>query len=324
MVIRRSSPHPSPCEGTTSIPEQRALGGLISRRFFLSTGLCALLAGLARAGKGSPSVALAGSPAPPGLDPWVGTGFRYRVSCPALADFAEGELRIQRIRDSAHYLAVLETNLQGLVGILSMQRSDLFASLMEWSRDQGRFLPIWHADQMIRKGVWRRKVLVFRRGGNDYVEYKLGERGTRERPGNTKGQPMEDPFTAFFNWLAGAFGPLGYGRTYTIENLARRDPVVLRFDLVSREETHRERAGLADPGARKFLLRALLERELQESIRGQVDAWLDDEWVPVDARATQVRMVGEVTAQLAGRRRLPGPEREDSPPPPLRNERWSI
>jgi hypothetical protein len=100
--------------------------------------------------------------------------------------------------------------------------------------------------------------------------------------------------------------------------------MVLRFDLVSQEETGRERAGLAEPGSRKFLVRARLERELQESVRGSVEAWLDGDWVPLEGRATQVRWVGEVTAYLAGRRRLPEAERAESPSPPLQRERWSI
>lgn len=262
---------------------------------------------------GSPPMALEGS---------VGMVLEYKASCSLLEDFASGQFWIQRVRASNKYLVVMQTRLHGVVGVLALQRTDLLASLVEWVPGKRRFVPLWHGDQVARQGSWRRKVLVFERGGQAYTEHRLGPDGSRQRRADGKGRVLDDPLSAFLNWRAGAYGPLKPGQGFLIDNLARREPLSVRLTVASEDEARRRR-----PPQRtewQFLLTALLDKEVAESVQGSLEGWLDAQWVPVFAVAKNVRFMGEVWARLSGKWKLLEPERAQAPEPPLEPGRWSL
>jgi hypothetical protein len=297
-----------------------------SRRDFLeASGVALAVCSPLRAGWGT-VLAQSSSLVPPVPASWVGELVRYRADCPAIADLAAGELRFQRVKGTSKYFASLETHLQGVLGLLTLMRRDLFASLMEWSERQGRFLPIWHADQVSRKGAWRRKVLIFHPDGGGYMEHRLNPDPSRggTRRWKTQGRLLDDPLSAFYNWRAGAFGPLGYGRSYQIDTLARKEPLVLRFQTASEEEARRLLSLDPERGAKAYMVKANLEEELQEAIKGDIEGWLGEDWLPLQGRATRVRLIGEATMSLVERGRLPEPELPDAPHPPLARELWRL
>lgn len=260
---------------------------------------------------------------PPELEPWVGRALEYKVSCPLVEDFAQGQIWIQRISSSSNYLIGMKTRLQGIVGVLALQRTDLLASVVQWESAKGRFVPLWHADQVARQGSWRRKVLLFQEGGQAFTEYKLSPEGSRKKHVPAQGKPLDDPLSAFLNWRAGVYGPLRPGQVFFIDNLARRDPMTLRLAVASEEEARSKRP--ASPAENwTFLLRAELDKEVAESVRGSLEGWLDEQWVVLFAKANNVRLLGEVWARLSGRWRLLEPELKKSPEPPLEKARWEI
>ena len=296
----------------------------VHRRGFLGILVRGLAAGgLASALRPCQGWAASQDGLPQGLGSWVGQALEYKVSCSLVEDFAEGQIWVQGISSSRKYLAVMKTRLQGIVGVLALQRTDLLASLVEWEPDRGRFVPLWHADQVARQGSWRRKVLVFEARGEAYTEHKLGPDGSRKRKVPQQGRPLDDPLSAFLNWRAGVYGPLKPGQTFLIDNLARKDPLALRLRVATEEEARSKRPGSqSDQWA--FLLQADLDRELAESLRGSLEGWLDTQWVPLYARANNVRLVGEVWARLSGRWRLLEPELARAPEPPLEGSRWNV
>lgn len=259
---------------------------------------------------------------PRALEGSVGMVLEYKASCSLLEDFASGQLWIQRVRASNKYLVVMQTRLHGVVGVLALQRTDLLASVVEWVAEEGRFVPLWHGDQVTRQGSWRRKVLVFERGGQAYTEHRLGPDGSRQRRADAKGRVLDDPLSAFLNWRAGAYGPLRPGQRFLIDNLARREPVTVRLTVASEDEARSRR-----PPQRtewQFLLTARLDKEVAEGVQGSLEGWLDAQWVPVFAVAKNVRFMGEVWARLSGKWKLLEPERAQAPEPPLEPGRWSI
>ncbi len=297
-----------------------------SRRGFMKAALVAL--GSVRVpGQALHRAAMAGGPSGHGaVKALVGEGLQYRARCPLLADVASGEIRFQRIKATAQYLATLETHLQGVLGLVTLQRTDLFASLMEWSETHGRLLPLWHADQVSRKGAWKRKVLTFDGDRAGYVEHRLNPDPRRGgvRRWKTGGRVLDDPLSAFYNWRIGAFGALGAGRSYLVDNLARKEPLSLRFQTASEEESRRLLAMEPEPVGKVYHLTAHLDVELQEAFSGDIVAWLDGDWVPVEGKANRVRLVGEATAYLVRKARLSEPELPEAPPPPLARDLWRI
>lgn len=261
---------------------------------------------------------------PPRVASWVGEWLVYRMDCPIMPSFSEAKVHFQRISGSSRFLATMEFYFRGVTGFLTAQRQDLFVSLMEWSEPQRRFLPIWYAEQVSRSGKWRRKVLIFGHNDGRYVEHKIYPHRFRRRRRKTRGRVLDDPLSAFYNWRVGAFGPLRPGQTYQIDNLAKRDPFVLRFKMASEEENRRRRVMDSEPDHKAYLLKAYLDRELIEGIRGDVEAWLNDKWVPVYVKASGVKWIGEVTGYLASTGLLKEPERDTSPPPPLERKPWRI
>lgn len=300
-------------------------GSALHRRGFLAL-LLGTLAGGAGLLRGTGQVAMAAQredgALPGGMEEWVGRTLEYKASCSVVENFASGQVWIQRIRSSNQYLVVMETRLQGVVGLLALQRTDLLASLVEWVPGQGRFLPLWHGDQVARQGSWRRKVLVFEKRGEAYTEHRLSPEGSRQRHVPAQGRPLDDPLSALLNWRAGVYGPLRPGQRFVIDNLARRDSLTLRLQVASEEEARSRPPPQGDQWA--FLLQAQLDREVAESIQGSLEGWLDSQWVPVFARATNVRLVGQVWARLSGKWRLLEPERAHAPEPPLHIGRWSL
>jgi hypothetical protein len=277
-----------------------------------------------RARASDPGLRPSASEDPPGLEEWVGRGLQYRARCELVGDLATGELRLQRIRGTSQYVATFQTELEGVVGFFTLQRSDLFVTLMTWSPEHGRFLPVWHGDQASRKGNWRRKILLFQRDRDEYLEIKMGPDKRRERRWRMRGRLLDDPLSAFFNWRVGAFGALGDERDYEIDNLARKEPLTLRFRISAGSKVPGNLPAHPEAGHRAHFLRARLEEELQEAVRGDVEGWLDADWVPIEATANRVRLAGEVTATLVRRRRLPDPELASPPSPPLDQVLWRI
>jgi hypothetical protein len=256
----------------------------------------------------------------------VGEVLQYRARCPLVAEVASGEIRFRKIGGTEQYLATLETRLQGVLGLVTLQRVDLFASLMEWSERYGRLLPLWHADQVSTKGSWRRKVLTFDSDRAGYVEHRLHPDPKRGgvRRWKSAGRILDDPLSAFYNWRIGAFGALGEGRSYVVDNLARKEPLSLRFHTSPEEESRRLRAMEPEPVGKVYHLTAHLDVELHEAFSGDIEAWLDGDWVPVEGRANRVRLVGEATAYLVRKARISEPELPAAPPPPLSRELWRI
>lgn len=299
---------------------------ICSRRGFIKAAFLAL-GSMWVPGGAVHRAAIAGGPSGHGaVKALVGEELQYRARCPLLAEVASGEIRFQRITGTVQYLATLETQLQGVLGLVTLQRTDLFASLMEWSERHGRLLPLWHADQVSRKGAWKRKVLTFDGDRAAYVEHRLHPDPRRGgvRRWKTGGRILDDPLSAFYNWRIGAFGALGAGRSYLVDNLARKEPLSLRFQTASEEESRRLRAMEPDPGGKVYHLKAHLDVELQDAFSGDIEAWLDREWVPVEGKANRVRLVGEATAYLVRKARLSQPELSAAPPPPLSRDLWRI
>ncbi len=296
----------------------------MDRRAFLgilagAMGAGGLLSGL----RPAPVTAAQGEGVPPELTHWVGRALEYKVSCPLVEDFAEGQIWIQKVSSSRKYLVAMKTRLQGIVGVLALQRTDLLASLVQWEPDRGRFIPLWHADQVARQGSWKRKVLVFEQGAEAYTEYRLSPEGSRKKLVPSQGRPLDDPLSAFLNWRVGVYGPLRPGQTFLIDNLARRDPLALRLRVASEEEALSQRPA-SQAGKWAFLLKADLEKEVAESLRGSLEGWLDEQWRVLFAKANNVRLVGEVWARLSGTWMLLEQELKSSPEPPLEKARWQI
>lgn len=296
----------------------------IHRRSFVGILLKILGIGwIAKSLRPCTSEAAWGERPPPDLEAWMGRALEYKVSGPLVEDFAEGQIWIQKVSSSNKYLIVMKTRLQGIVGVLALQRTDLLASLVQWESGKGRFVPLWHADQVARQGSWRRKVLVFHNGGEAYTEYKLSPEGTKRKNVPPQGKTLDDPLSAYLNWRAGVYGPLRPGQVFLIDNLARRDPLALKLRVASEDEARSKRP--ASQGENwSFLLRADLEREVADSIRGSLEGWLDDQWVVLFAKANNVRLLGEVWARLSGKWMLLEPELKESPGPPLEKLKWEI
>ncbi len=297
-----------------------------SRRGFMKAALAALGSIWMPAAAVHRAAAAGGATGRGALAALVGEELLYRARCPLVAEVASGGIRFQRVRGTVQYLATLEARLEGVVGLVTLQRADLFASLMEWSEIHGRLLPLWHADQVSRKGAWRRKVLTFDRDLASYVEHRLHpdprRGGLRRR--KTGGMILDDPLSAFYNWRIGVFGALGAGKSYLVDNLARKEPLALRFETSSEEESRRLRAMEPDPAGKVYHLRAHLDVEVQDAFSGDIEAWLDGEWVPVEGKANRVRLVGEATAYLVRKARLSEPELAAAPPPPLARDLWRV
>ncbi len=281
------------------------------------------LAGILRSSWPRPCIAAQVQGLPEDLGLWVGRALEYKAGCPLMEDFAEGRIWIQKVASTQKYLVAMKTRLQGIAGILSLQRVDLLASLVQWESDKGRFMPLWHADQVARQGSWRRKVLVFDPGSRSYTEYKMRPDGSRKKYFPPQGKLLDDPLSAFLNWRAGVYGPLKPGQAFIIDNLARQDPLSLRLQVASEQEARAKRPP-SQAQDWTFLLRADLDKEVGQSVRGSLEGWLDDQWVVVFARATNVRFVGEAWARLSGRWKLLEPELKEPPEPPLEKYRWDI
>lgn len=252
----------------------------------------------------------------------LGSVLEYKASCHLLEDFASGRLWMQRINSTNQYLIAMETRLHGIAGVISLQRTDLMVSLVEWRDAKGRFVPVWHADQVSRQGAWKRKVLVFEDGAKSCREWRLSPHKGTSRVTLSGGRPLQDPLCAFLNWRAGAYGPLKPGQKFVIDDLARKEPVRLTVEVLPEAEALKKRP--PDKGDWTFYVQAYVDKEVAESIQGSLEGWLDGQWVPVFARSTNVRIVGEVWARLAGRWKLPQPERPVAPEPPLQSQKWTI
>jgi hypothetical protein len=296
-----------------------------SRRDFLKStlwGLSALVLPLRKV-QGAPATdPPAGFPA--SLNSWVGRRLTYLTDCWLLPEFAEGVLTFQGVRNENRFLATLETRLQGVVGLLSLQRQDLFVSCMEWSTAARRFLPVWYVEQVSRKGKWRRKVLIFHHEQHRYDEHKIHADRTRRRRAAFARDFIDDPLSAFFNWRIGAFGPLAPGQAFRIDDLARKDPLVLKVQMASEGKNRQLLAQDPDPGDKAYYLQADLEQELFHLLQGNVEVWLNDEWVPVAGKAAKVKLLGSLTAHLVKMDRHPVPVRPSLPSPPLQRQVWKI
>jgi hypothetical protein len=255
---------------------------------------------------------------------FVGEALEYQLDCLMLPKIATGRLEFKKIHEKAMFLATLRTKVEGVLGLLTFQRSDIFASVMAWSEDRGRFLPQWYAEQVSRRTSWKRKVLVFSQEKERYTEHKIYPDHCHLKRKRTRGRILDDPLSAFYNWRIGAFGALGPGQSQRIDNLAKNDPFVLQLTTASMEEARIRKAESLDSDQWTYFMRAQLGQEVLEVIRGEVEGWLSEDWVPLYAKGTKVRWIGELSGHLVRKRQLSEPEQDTCPSPPLKKEIWTI
>jgi hypothetical protein len=252
----------------------------------------------------------------------VGEVLHYVVSCPILPRVGELRVWVRSLSGCRGYFIRADFRLTGVIGAISLQRKEVFASLMQWSDKDGRYRPIWFAKQVSRSGSWRRKVKIFDHSAGNYIEYRISPKGLRKKRRRVRKMPVDDPLSAYMNWREGAFGPISYGRTYIIDNIARKEPTKVVLTILSEEEAMRKSYIHSPPKGWSHLVKVALPHEYAKVVRGDVLVWLDSSWAPLYGVATQVKLVGTIKASLLNRTSLPEPILDGPPSPPVQRGLW--
>ncbi|MBE9527929.1 MAG: hypothetical protein IME99_01680, partial [Proteobacteria bacterium] len=109
----------------------------------------------------------------------------------------------------------------------------------------------------------------------------------------------DDPLGAFYNFRAGAYGPLRLGGEYRITTFPKEDHVPeIILNIATQEQMLKRLRGRDAPA--EFLADALIGKEFFGSGKGEIEIYFSKELVPRYAVAKDVAIFGDVKGRLLG------------------------
>ena len=231
-------------------------------------------------------------------DAFIGEQLDYTIGFWFFKSVAVGTLTFKRGADGGYEATLRAHASGGIVDKLLDRRRDKYTSYMYLSEDGAMFL----TKSFKRVIVTSKK----RKVKNKYVDYKNriltiikwkdeGEKES-EAVGFPEGIIPVDPIAAFYNFRAGAYGPLTPGGEYSIPALPKKDGHVP--EIYFRIITDEERAGRKKKDGTEFIADALIGKDLFGSDKGEMELFFNSRFVPIYAVAKGVDYLGNVRGTL--------------------------
>jgi hypothetical protein len=280
----------------------------------LLLALLSALPGVAGAGRAlAPTIPpeAAGDEAPPSgvpastiADAFIGEALDYSIGFWFFKSVATGRLTFKRGADGG-YEATLRAHANGVADKLLKHRRDEYTSYMYLSEDGTMFLTKRFERVIVtsEKEKVKKKYVDYKNRIFTWMKWENGEERGAEAVGFPRGIIPVDPLAAFYNFRAGAYGPLKPGGEYKIPALPKNGRVPEIYFRIITDAEMAERKGKSGS---EFIVDALIGKDLFGSEKGEMEIFFDSRFVPVYAVAKGVEYLGNVRGVLVGEERPAG------------------
>ena len=271
-----------------------------SSRLICLALLCVLFSGGGWAPFGA--AAAAGDDAQPEAHPatiadaFIGEQLDYSIGFWFFKSVAVGRLTFKRGKDGG-YEATLRAHARGVADKLLGRRRDQYTSYMYLSEDGTMFLTKRFERVIVtsEKRKVKKKYVDYKNRILTWIKWENGENKGSDAVGFPRGIQPVDPLAAFYNFRAGAYGPLKPGGEYRIPALPKDGHVPeIYFRIITPEEM----AGRKSKEGAEFIADALIGKDLFGSEKGEMELFFNSRFVPVYAVAKGVDYLGSVRGTL--------------------------
>ncbi len=234
-------------------------------------------------------------PVPTIADAFIGEQLEYSIGFWFFKSVATGTLTFKRGSDGG-YVATLRAHANGVIDKFLKRRRDEYTSYMYLSEDGTMFLTKRFERVIVtsEKNKVKKKYVDYNNRILTWIRWENGEERGSEAVGFPRNTQPVDPLAAFYNFRAGAYGPLKPGGVYRIPALPKSDHVP---EIYFRIITPDEMAGRKKKGA-EFIADALIGKDLFGSEKGELELFFNSRFVPVYVVAKDVDYLGNVRGTL--------------------------
>ncbi len=271
----------------------------ITRRRFLGLGLRGCLA----AALPLPLMPRPASAAD-GFDPdrlFVGEVLDYDITFWWFDRVGSISLRFQRLAAGGGYLAEAFGQTHGIIAFVTRYRHDRYRTFMTYDPAAGRLVPQRFEEEVVVGDELFRAVRTFdHRARKILYQRAKDDGGTEDRIDDMPSPATADYLTAFYNFRAGAYGPVVQGRTVavpTMPNQGTKEIVVNVLDQAATERLRRQ-----DRVDYPYYVDLFLDPKLLRSEKGQVQGWAGHDLVPEVGVIGRVFLFGDIKGWLMARR----------------------
>ncbi len=224
----------------------------------------------------------------------------------------DAEISLVPLTPKGRYQATLSGKTCGIIGFFTRHREDTHISELRENKDRSRFI----CTRLIRdtKIGSSHTTKIFEM---DYVGRRLtitrlkgSHKSVHVKP-IPEGALYDDPVTAFYNFRFGSYGPVRFGKTFTIHTIPGKKLNHITLKLGSKQETEKKLKNLPFKGKVKYLVYLRLDPDVTKSKKGEIEGWLTPNLIPFYGVAKDVIFFGDVEGKLIARKRF------FTPPPPL-------
>lgn len=207
------------------------------------------------------------------------------------------------------YIAQLEAHTNGIIKFLTFQRRDNYISHMVLM-DNGKRLRSAKFEKIQRQfGRKEKRTETIFDYENKIVHWKtwkgdeLTGEGTHPIPDNTV---YDDPLAAFYNFRYGVYGEIEKGKPFNVNTLPTKRQAKLEMQIASEEETLKKNSSSSRKSQREYLVKVMLDQDLFDQKKGDIELWLSKDYVPVEGVVKGVLLLGDIHGVLRPSKQLGG------------------
>jgi|LGOV01.1.fsa_nt_gb hypothetical protein len=231
--------------------------------------------------------------------------YRYDIAFLWMNRIAEAELSLQRGAEPNRWQATLEANTLGVAAWLTSDRAQIYSSVMQLDTEEG-FTSLRHDSNIIKTKEGRKRVrlksYLFDHKQQQIIQ-KVSRNG-RQKEDLVLPMPSAKPndiLTAFYNFRQGVYGPLIKGAKYRIPTYSRKGASEIVVEVL----TDKQRPRKPKFPKKGILLKVQLDKEVFDTDKGIVYAWLDEQGRPAQVVVEDVIGMGDVRCTLQKKEQRP-------------------
>lgn len=216
---------------------------------------------------------------------------------------ALAKLSCKETEKKGRYVAVLQTEILGILGWLVRHRVDTYRATME-EVDEGRRLRGLSFEEDVKAGhTLRRQIHTFDYQRRKWVAERRKNDGMMEMTVQEipEGMVYDDFITATYNFRFGVYGTIERGKKYTVATFPRKGVTCYEVTVTSKEEEEKRRKSERSREGKDFFVRLLMDPEMTHSKRGMIEGWLSKELCPMEGAIKEVVLFGDVKGTLIKR-----------------------
>lgn len=225
---------------------------------------------------------------------FAGEKLGYEVGFWVFESVGGGWARFSRM-ENGNYLLYHEGKAEGVFGLLTLYRREIYRAVMTVAPDGRRLIPLLFEENSVIGSWFRRKTTVYDwAAGKATMETQKKGETTRQVVEMPPGAQYDNAVTAFYNFRGGAYGKVEPGRHFIVRTVSKKGHDTLRFSVLPREEAEKKLASEPEKEGKELLVRIFLEKDMLSSLKGEMDIWFDRDLVPVSGVVKAVRYIGDV------------------------------